>query len=150
MNARHSRRITRWISDRGRSIGRVGNPIEHLKALQERRSSLGTTIPITTISRDVKQLRTTVERIARRMGSAGDIWERIVPARIRADTRLSGITGGVLHVVTGSASTSYALDRLLREGAEDAIRIASEGRITRVRMRIGSVDLHPKRERQTD
>jgi len=75
------------------------------------------------------------------MGSAGDIWERIVPATIRADTRLSGITGGVLHVVTGSASTSYALDRLLREGAETAIRIASEGRITRVRMRVGRVDL---------
>ncbi|MBM4009047.1 MAG: hypothetical protein FJ285_05580 [Planctomycetes bacterium] len=119
----------------------MGNPIEHLKGLQERRSSRGTVIPKSTIGAEVRQLRASLERTARRMGSAGDIWERIVPATIRADTRLSGITGGVLHVVTGSASTSYALDRLLREGAETAIRIASEGRITRVRMRVGRVDL---------
>jgi len=141
MNARHGRRISASISRCGRTIARVGNPIEHLKGLQERRSARGTVIPKSTIGAEVKQLRASIERTARRMGTAGDIWERIVPDSIRADTRLSGITGGVLHVVTGSASTSYALDRLLREGAEDAIRTASEGRITRVRMRIGRVDI---------
>jgi len=141
VNARHSRRISAYLAHRGRTIVRVGNPVEHLKGLQERRSTRGTTIPKSTIGAEVKQLRTSLERTARRMGSAGDIWERLVPDSIRADTRLSGITGGVLHVVTGSASTSYALDRLLREGAEDAIRMASEGRITRVRMRVGRVDL---------
>jgi len=144
VNARHSRRISACSEDRWRTIASVGNPIEHLKGLQERRSARGIVIPKTSIGAEVKQLRASLERTAKRMGSAGDIWQRVVPGAIRSDTRLAGITGGVLHVVTGSASTSYKLDRLLREGAEEAIRVASEGRITRVRMRIGRVDLESR------
>lgn len=119
--------------------------IEHLKSLQERRSSKALRVCGETIGGDLSRLRASLVRTAKRMGTAGEIWERVIPARVRRDTRLSGITGGVLHVVTGSAATSYALDRCLREGAEAAIRQASEGRIIRVRMRVGAVDLPPER-----
>lgn len=77
------------------------------------------------------------------MGNAAELWERIIPKKIRDDARLSGIAGGVLTVITGSAATSFALDRLLRATAQAELRAGSEGRIVRVRMRVGSVERAP-------
>ncbi len=119
----------------------MANPLEHLRDLQKRRGARGANaIPTESIRAEVTRLRTSVERNAERFGNAGELWERFIPANIRQDTRLSGIAGGILTIVTGSAATSYALDRILRGGVDAEIRTASAGKITRVRMRVGQVN----------
>ncbi len=116
-------------------------PIDHLRDLQKWKGPKGrAAIPSDSIRKDVSQLKSTVERHAQRFGNAAELWEQFIPDNIRSDTRLSGLSAGVLTVVTSSASTSYALDRLLRSGVEDEIRQASRGKITRVRMRVGQVN----------
>ena len=119
----------------------MGNPLEHLHDLQKRRGARSAnTIPVDSIRSDITRLRTTVEKHAQRFGDAAELWERFIPANVRDDTRLSGISGGVLTVVTGSSATSYTLDRILRGGVDAEIRNASAGKITRVRMRVGQVN----------
>ena len=139
----HERIVNRW-NQRVRTVQllrAMGNPLQHLHDLQKRRGARSAnTIPVDSIRSDITRLRTTVEKHAQRFGDAAELWERFIPANVRDDTRLSGISGGVLTVVTGSAATSYTLDRILRGGVDAEIRNASAGKITRVRMRVGQVN----------
>lgn len=119
----------------------MGTPLEHLRDLQKRRGARGANaIPADSIRSDVARMRTSVERHGARFGNAAELWERLIPEKVREDTRLSGISGGILTVVTGSAATSYTLDRILRGGVDAEIRTASGGKITRVKMRVGQVN----------
>ena len=120
------------------------DPIRHLKDLQRWRGAKGyQAIVAGSIATDLTSLKAGLERQASRLGNAVEIWQRVIPKEICEDTRISGLAAGVLAVITGSAATSYALDRALRGGAEGQLRAASEGRIIRVRMRIGKVTLDP-------
>lgn len=116
-------------------------PLEHLQALQKWRCAKGrAAAPSGSIQADVTKLQNEVERHAARFGNAAQLWEEFIPTEIHADTRLSGLSGGVLSIVTSSAATSFALDRVLREGAQEQLRRASKGKISRVRVRIGALD----------
>jgi len=117
----------------------MGNPLEHLRDLQKRRGASKSSIPNDSIRGDVSRMQLSIKRQAQRFGNAGEIWEQLIPAKIRQDTRLSGISAGVLTVVTGSAATSYTLDGILRGGVDAQIRAASSGKIIRVRMRVGQI-----------
>ncbi|MSR44363.1 MAG: hypothetical protein EXS15_03265 [Phycisphaerales bacterium] len=80
-----------------------------------------------------------LDRRVARFGNAAEVWDRLIPQTIRDDTRLSGLSGGVLTVVTGSAATSFTLDRLLRSGVDHQIMTGTDGKITRIRLRVGRV-----------
>lgn len=116
------------------------DPIKHLEELQKWRAPRGgSAMPGDSIRSDVARLRGSVERHVARFGDAAQLWESCIPNAIWRDTRLSGLSGGVLTVITGSAATSFELDRVLRSGAQEKLRAGSRGRIARVRMRVGSL-----------
>ena len=119
----------------------MSDPIKRLQQVQAWRAPKGrAAIPTESVSVEIGRMKASIVRQAKRMGNAAELWERIVPEALRRNTRLSGLAGGVLTFVTDSAATTYALDRLLRGGAEAQLREGSEGRIVRVRMRVGAVD----------
>ena len=119
----------------------MSDPLKRLQQVQAWRAPKGwATIPAAPVSAEIARLKAAITRQSARMGDAAELWERIIPAAIREDTRLSGLAGGVLSVITGSAATTFALDRLLRGGGEARLREGSEGRIVRVRMRVGQID----------
>lgn len=78
-------------------------------------------------------------RVQKKLGALIDQWEAIVPEHIANQTKLTGIRGGVLHVRVGSAPIAYELDRLLREGAEQALRETFPGTLRSIRRTIGPV-----------
>ncbi len=118
--------------------------LSHLRDLQKWRGAAAggrrTAIPTGSIGGDVTRFRSEIERRSERFGNAAEVWASLIPEQLRSDTRLAGLSGGTLTVVTGSAATSYALDRLLRAGVSHQILTATNGKILRVRMRVGKVD----------
>ena len=124
---------------------RVRDPIEQLKNLQRWRGPHtgkgGQKIVAGSIASELKSVKAGLERQATRLGNAVEAWEAAIPDSIRVNTRISGLAAGVLTVVTGSAAVSFALDRHLRSGGEAALRAATDGRVIRVRYRVGKVIL---------
>ncbi|MSR69360.1 MAG: hypothetical protein EXS17_03335 [Phycisphaerales bacterium] len=122
----------------------MADRLDHLRDLQKWRGAAAggrrTAIPTDSIRNEVSRFRTDIERRSERFGNAAEVWARLIPEQVRSDTRLSGLAGGTLTVVTGSAATSYALDRLLRGGIDHEILTATNGKIIRVKMRVGKVD----------
>lgn len=123
---------------------RVRDPIEQLKNLQRWRGpKWPRQIVAGSIASEVSGVKAGLQRQATRLGNAVEAWEAVIPDSIRVDTRISGLAAGVLTVITGSATVSYALDRHLRSGGEAALRAATDGRVIRVRYRVGKVILDP-------
>ncbi|MSQ90632.1 MAG: hypothetical protein EXS01_04455 [Phycisphaerales bacterium] len=119
------------------------DPLDHLRDLQKWRGaalgSRGASVPSDSIRGEVTRFRGGLDRRIERFGNAAEVWDRLIPQVIRDDTRLSGLSGGVLTVVTGSAATSFTLDRLLRSGIDNQILTGTGGKITRIRLRVGKV-----------
>ncbi len=122
----------------------MADSLDHLRDLQKWRGAAAggrrTAIPTDSIGGDVTRFRSDIERRSERFGNAAEVWAQLIPQQMRLDTRLAGLSGGTLTVVTGSAATSYALDRLLRGGVDHQILAATQGKILRVKMRVGKVD----------
>lgn len=89
------------------------------------------------ISMMVGDIAIHAERTRRRMGELIELWERLVPAELASRTSLSGLRGGVLHVIVESSSANYELDRLLREGLTQELRRNFRGTLMRIKTRIG-------------
>jgi len=81
----------------------------------------------------------TAARTHKKLGELIELWERLVPADIAAHTSLTGLRGGVLHLIVDSSSTSFELDRLLRCGLTDQLRRQYRGTLVRVKTRIGRI-----------
>ncbi len=118
--------------------------LDHLRDLQKWRGMAAggrrTAIPTDSIRSEISRFKGEIERRSARFGNAAEVWARLIPEQVRSDTRLAGLSGGVLTVVTGSAATSYTLDRLLRGGIDHQILIATNGKIIRVKLRVGKVE----------
>ncbi len=123
---------------------RADHLLGHLRDLQKWRQPVvggrGAAIPTDSIRGDIASIRRGIERRAERFGNAGEVWSRLVPEPMRSDTRLAGLSGGTLTVVTGSSATSYSLDRLLRGGLAQQIIAATNGKILQVKLRVGALD----------
>ncbi len=107
------------------------NRIEKARHWRARRD---TTVPL---GESVDALHKKVERAGRRIGGLIGAWEEIIPTPLAARTRITGFRGGVAHVVVESPPVLYEIDRLLRGGAEAALRARMTATLTRVRLSIG-------------
>lgn len=71
------------------------------------------------------------------------VWEQLVPQPLQPKTRLESLSHGVLRVIVDSSSTLYELDRLLRQGLQQAIIRAHQGpAMRRIQLRVGVVETH--------
>lgn len=92
------------------------------------------------IETEVARLQKQVERVSRRLGEFITAWMELVPPDLASQTRISGMRGGIVHVVVESSPVMYELDRLLRDGMEAELRRRIKGTLTRVKMSIGGLN----------
>ncbi|MCA9286092.1 MAG: DUF721 domain-containing protein [Phycisphaerales bacterium] len=88
----------------------------------------------------VKSIADGAARTQRRLGAMVELWETSVPAPLAALTRIDGLRGGTLQVVATSSAVAFEIDRLLRAGLERTIRIASNGSVVRVKVKVGELE----------
>ena len=88
----------------------------------------------------VKSIADGAARTQRRLGTMVELWETSVPAPLAALTRIDGLRGGTLLVVATSSAVAFEIDRLLRAGLERTIRIASNGSVVRVKVKVGELE----------
>ena len=89
------------------------------------------------MSRFFEKAESDARRVQRQLGTLIDQWEALMPPHIASHTKLMGFRGGVLHVRVDSAPIAYEVDRLLREGGEQALREAFPGTLRAIRRAIG-------------
>ncbi len=80
-------------------------------------------------------------RTQRRLGALIDLWSQMVPRELEKHSRVVGVRGGVAAVQCDSASTKYELDRLLRQGLEQELRMRYPSTLTKIRLTVGDVEL---------
>jgi hypothetical protein len=74
------------------------------------------------IERELQGFIKEQSKLAKALGNVAEAFEAVVPAEIASCCTLVGVKGGVLTVETSSASARYALDRVMRGGAETELR----------------------------
>ncbi len=109
-----------------------------LKALERLRLLRSRPGPDTSIAELVAATARDATRTHKRLGALIQLWESLVPKELANHTRVSGIRGGVGHVVVDSAATAYELDRHLRGGLEDQIRQRYPATLIRIRLTVGN------------
>jgi hypothetical protein len=92
------------------------------------------------IARAVLSVADQAQRTQRRLGELADLWQELVPGEVAAQSALAGLRSGVLHVLADSAAAAFELDRLLRSGLEAELRTRYRGTLSRVRVRVGSLE----------
>lgn len=90
----------------------------------------------TSITSLISATASSAQKTHKRLGHLIDLWEKYVPAAIAAKTAIIGLRGGTLHIAVADASVNYELDRLLREGLEQALRAEYRGTLVRVRLKV--------------
>ncbi len=113
-----------------------------LKALERLRRLRSRPGPDTSIAELVAATARDATRTRKRLGALIQLWETLVPKELADHTRVSGIRGGVGHVVVDSAATAYELDRHLRGGLEDQIRQQYPATLVRIRVTVGNTIRH--------
>lgn len=111
---------------------------EALKAVERLRRLRSRSGPDTSIAELVAATARDATRTHKRLGALIQLWETLVPKELADHTRVSGIRGGVGHVVVDSAATAYELDRHLRGGLEDQIRQRYPATLVRIRVTVGN------------
>ena len=81
--------------------------------------------------------RSTSQR-QRALGDVIDLWNGLVPERMRDSASIAGLAQGTLTVTVTSSSASYELSRILRDGLERTLIDRMPTRIRRVKVRVGS------------
>jgi hypothetical protein len=79
-------------------------------------------------------------RLRREVGACAAAWAGVIPASLAARTRLVGLSRGVLTVAVSDAAARYALDRVLRSGAERAVAMACAAPVRKVRLVLAEGD----------
>lgn len=92
----------------------------------------------TSISNIVNAVSKQATRTNKRLGQLIDLWLAHVPPAIAAKSTILSLRGGTLHVAVDDASTSYELDRLLREGLEQTLRAQFRSTLVRVKVRVSN------------
>ncbi len=117
----------------------MSDALKTLERLRRLRSRPG---PDTSIAELVAATARDAMRTHKRLGSLIQLWESLIPKDLANHTRVSGIRGGVGHVVVDSAATAYELDRHLRGGLEDQIRQRYPATLTRIKVTVGNASVH--------
>ena len=81
--------------------------------------------------------RATAQR-QRSLGDVIDLWNEVVPARVRDYASIEGLGQGTLTLTVASSSASYELSRALRDGLERMLVDRMPTRIKRVKVRVGA------------
>ncbi len=113
------------------------NPLLQIKQLQEWRGRKPRDLSIAAV------LGAAVDDAAkshRKLGELIELWRELLPEEVAAQTVLTGIRNGVLHVKVSSSATMFEVDRLLRGGVEAELRRRFRGSLSRVKTRIGPLD----------
>jgi len=118
------------------------SPIHQIEQLRQRRAPKAKDLSIASV---VAATADHAARTHKKLGELIALWEGLVPANIAAHTSLSGLRGGVLHVIVDSSSIAFELDRMLRSGLTADLRSRFHGTLVRVKTRIG----HPDAQRQS-
>ena len=117
----------------------MSDALKTLERLRRLRSRPG---PDTSIAELVAATARDATRTHKRLGALIQLWESLVPKDLATHSRVSGIRGGVGHVVVDSAATAYELDRHLRGGLEDQIRQQYPATLVRIRVSVGNTIRH--------
>lgn len=111
----------------------MSDDLQSLLRLQKWRG--GRFIPgVTSLESEWKRIGAQVARDHKRVGRVVEAWEVCIPEEIRRDCRVDGYSRGVLTVAVASAPARYAVDRLLRTGAEARLRQLLGTAFQRVRL----------------
>lgn len=76
----------------------------------------------------------------RKAGSFVDVWSQIVPTHLETQSRVTGMRGGVAHVVCQSSAAKFELDRALRQGLEQELRMAYSSTLIKVKVTLGNLN----------
>jgi hypothetical protein len=87
----------------------------------------------------IERIQHSAQTTRRKLGQMIDLWQLHVPADMAAQTRLCAFARGTLHVEVPNASVRYELDRLLREGLEQQLRLSFRGSLRGVKVKVGGV-----------
>ncbi len=97
--------------------------LEHLERLRQWRGRKERNVELGGMLREfVREQR----RVAASLGVVTESFEAIVPGVIARECTLVGLRRGVLTVETQSSACRFVLDRFLRAGGEERLRVASE------------------------
>jgi hypothetical protein len=78
-----------------------------------------------------------VEKPHQQLAGLGALWAELVPAELASQTRLEGLTRGVLHVAVRHSGALFELDRLLRSGLQRDLITRHRGpALRRVQLRV--------------
>jgi hypothetical protein len=102
-----------------------------LKPLRDRRNPRERDLGIASA---VAELKAAVQKRSRETGGAADAWGQVIPPDLASGVELVRLVRGVLHVRPADAGLRFALDRLLRSGAERSLVEASRGKIKSVKL----------------
>jgi hypothetical protein len=113
---------------------------DHAHLLQKRLDARRRPEKDVTITGIVSSIAHHARRTHDRLGELVELWEAAIPAHLSARTRLTALRGGILHVDVDSPATLYEIDRLLRGGVEDQLRAAHRGTLTRVKLKVATLE----------
>lgn len=89
---------------------------------------------------ELNKVRREIASTRRRVGQLLGPWEQLVPEDIKDRSRVEGLRGDTLMVTVDAPSTRFQLDRLIRTGLARSMHRATQGRVQRIRVRIGPLD----------
>jgi len=75
-----------------------------------------------------------IARLAKQMGGVAEAWETVCPPDLAPRTRVVGVSRGVLTIGVADASTRWALERLLKGGADRAVITGCPMTVRRIRL----------------
>lgn len=88
-----------------------------------------------------QQFKQQIEKPYKQLKSITTLWRELMPAALVGHTRLDSLSRGVLRVTADSAPCCYEVDRLLRNGLEQALIRRHKGpAFRRVQVRVGPID----------
>jgi hypothetical protein len=97
------------------------------------------------IGGNVQSTAASAKRSHMKLGELIALWEQVLPGHLSLQTSLTGLRGGVLHVLVENSAALFEIDRALRSGAEAEIRRRFSGSLVSVRTRLGKIDASAKR-----
>lgn len=114
---------------------RKSTPLDRLRRVVERRARPE---PDLGIGRALGAVARGARRDERSVGAIVDVLLATLPERLLARVRVEGVRGDAVSLVAESASVRWALDRTHRAELEARLRAATDGRVQRIRLRLGT------------
>jgi hypothetical protein len=108
----------------------VADPLEQLQQLRELRQFKGRDLSLGTA---IARVREQVGKSDRKLTQLIELWRELIPEHLQLHATPTSIRGGTLHVEVNCAATAYEVDRLMRGGMEQTLRLRFNGTLVRVK-----------------